>query len=129
MSIILRKLFLRPTRSLLKPFNPKTSMGKLSLIIKREYLAKVRNKSFVVMTFLSPILMVGVGGLIVNRTKINGNEIRTICVLDESHYFSADFQGAESTSFVKLKGIGLEAANDSIQKMGFYGLLFIPNEQ
>src|SRR5690606_41407565 len=54
---------------------------------------------------------------------------RTIGVLNESHYFSTDFQGTESTSFVKLKGIGLEAAKDSIQKMGFYGLLYIPNEQ
>ncbi len=104
-------------------------MGKLPLIIKREYLAKVRNRSFVVMTFLSPILMVGMVVLVVYLTKINDNEIRTIGVLNESHYFSTDFQGTESTSFVKLKGIGLEAAKDSIQKMGFYGLLYIPNEQ
>ena len=104
-------------------------MGKLSLIIKREYLAKVRNKSFVVMTFLSPILMVGMVVLIVYLTKINDNEIRTIGILNESNYFSTDFQGTESNSFVKFKGIGLEAAKDSIQKMGFYGLLYIPNEQ
>ncbi|SHF92097.1 ABC-2 type transport system permease protein [Arenibacter palladensis] len=104
-------------------------MGKLALIIKREYLAKVRNKSFVVMTFLSPILMVGMVVLIVYLTKINDNEIRTIGVLNESNYFSTDFQGTESNSFVKFKGIGLEAAKDSIQKMGFYGLLYIPNEQ
>ncbi|MCK0134617.1 ABC transporter permease [Arenibacter sp. S6351L] len=104
-------------------------MGKLSLIIKREYLAKVRNKSFVVMTFLSPILMVGMVVLIVYLTKINDNEIRTIGILNESNYFSTDFQGTESTSYVKFKDIGLEAAKDSIQKMGFYGLLYIPNEQ
>jgi len=104
-------------------------MGKLSLIIKREYLAKVRNKSFVVMTFLSPILMVGMVVLIVYLTKINDNEIRTIGILNESNYFSTDFQGTEGTSFVKFKDIGLEAAKDSIQKMGFYGLLYIPNEQ
>ncbi|MCK0190194.1 ABC transporter permease [Arenibacter sp. F20364] len=103
-------------------------MSKLSLIIKREYLAKVRNKSFVVMTFLSPILMVGMVVLIVYLTKINDGEIRTIGVLNESNYFSTDFQGTESTSFVKFRDIDLEAAKDSIQKMGFYGLLYIPNE-
>ena len=104
-------------------------MGKLSLIIKREYLAKVRNKSFVVMTFLSPILMVGMVVLIVYLTKINDNEVRTIGILNESNYFSTDFQGTESTSFVKFKEIDLQAAKDTIQKMGFYGLLYIPNEQ
>ncbi|WP_110357683.1 ABC transporter permease [Arenibacter sp. ARW7G5Y1] len=104
-------------------------MGKLSLIIKREYLAKVRNKSFVVMTFLSPILMVGMVVLIVYLTKINDSEKRTIGILNESNYFSTDFQGTESTSFIKFKDIGLEAAKDSIQKMGFYGLLYIPNDK
>ena len=81
------------------------------------------------MTFLSPILMVGMVVLIVYLTKINDNEIRTIGILNESNYFSTDFQGTESTSFVKFKEIDLQAAKDSIQKMGFYGLLYIPNEQ
>src|SRR5690606_2499388 len=35
-------------------------MSILSLIIKREFIAKVRNKSFIVMTFLSPLLFVGI---------------------------------------------------------------------
>lgn len=103
-------------------------MGKLALIIKREYLAKVRNKSFVVMTFLSPVLMVGMVALIVYLTKINDNEVHTIGVLNESHYFSTDFQGTENTVFVKYRDIDLETAKDSTLKMGFYGLLYIPDE-
>ena len=81
------------------------------------------------MTFLSPILMVGMVVLIVYLTKINDSEKRTIGILNESNYFSTDFQGTESTSFIKFKDIGLEAAKDSIQKMGFYGLLYIPNDK
>jgi len=103
-------------------------MGKLALIIKREYLAKVRNKSFVVMTFLSPVLMVGMVALIVYLTKVNDNEVHTIGVLNESHYFSTDFQGTENTVFVKYRDIDLETAKDSTLKMGFYGLLYIPDE-
>ncbi len=63
-------------------------MSKLGLIIKREYLAKVRNKSFVIMTFLSPVLMVGMVVLIAYLTKINDSETRVISVLNESNYFS-----------------------------------------
>ena len=40
-------------------------MNKLKLIIKREFLAKVKNKSFIVMTILSPLLMVGLFMLII----------------------------------------------------------------
>ena len=36
-------------------------MSIIALIIKREFISKVRNKSFIVMTFLSPLLFVGIG--------------------------------------------------------------------
>ena len=40
-------------------------MNKLTLIIRREFLAKVRNKTFIIMTFLSPLLIIGFTALIV----------------------------------------------------------------
>ncbi|WP_047246040.1 ABC transporter permease [Maribacter thermophilus] len=103
-------------------------MSKLPLIIKREYLAKVRNKSFVIMTFLSPILMVGMIVLIAYLTELNDNEKRIIAVLNESDYFSNEFLTSETTSFVKYKDISLEEAKDSTMNMGYYGLVYIPNE-
>ncbi|MBC7746995.1 MAG: ABC transporter permease, partial [Methylotenera sp.] len=39
-------------------------MSIISLIIKREFIAKVRNKSFIVMTFLSPLLFVGLAAFV-----------------------------------------------------------------
>lgn len=103
-------------------------MSKLLLIIKREYLAKVRNKSFVIMTFLSPILMVGMVVLIAYLTKVNDNEHRVIGLLNESDYFANEFVATEGSSFVNFDDINLEAAKDSVVSMGFYGLLYIPNE-
>ena len=103
-------------------------MNKLPLIIKREYLAKVRNKSFVIMTFLSPILMVGMVVLIAYLTEINDNEKRIIGVFNESNYFSNDFNTTESTSYIQFRNITLQAAKDSTAKVGYYGLLHIPDE-
>ncbi|WP_149275157.1 ABC transporter permease [Pareuzebyella sediminis] len=102
-------------------------MNKLPLIIKREYLAKVRNKSFVIMTFLSPILMVGMIVLIAYLTKINDNEKHVICILNESDYFSNVFLNTGSTSYVDFKNISLRQAKDSTASMGYYGLLYIPS--
>ncbi|WP_422081264.1 ABC transporter permease [Ulvibacterium sp.] len=101
-------------------------MNKLPLIIKREYLAKVRNKSFVIMTFLSPILMVGMVVLIAYLTKINDNEKRIIGVLNESGFFSNEFLTTETTSYVNFQDITLQSAKDSTLRMGYYGLLYIP---
>ncbi|WP_299531394.1 ABC transporter permease [Ulvibacterium sp.] len=101
-------------------------MNKLPLIIKREYLAKVRNKSFVIMTFLSPILMVGMVVLIAYLTKINDNEKRIIGVLNESDFFSNEFLTTETTSYVNFKDLTLRSAKDSTVRLGYYGLLHIP---
>ncbi len=101
-------------------------INKLRLIIKREYLAKVRNKSFIVMTILSPILIVGMIVLIAFLTDINDSEKRVLAVLDQSDYFKKEFQATSSTSYVQLNDISLEAAKDSTITMGFYGLIYIP---
>lgn len=39
-------------------------MNKILLIIKREYLSRVKKKSFIIMTFLTPLLIAGIYGLI-----------------------------------------------------------------
>lgn len=100
-------------------------MNKLKLIIRREYLAKVRNKSFVIMTFLSPILMVGMIVLIAYLTKVNDSERRVITVLNESDYFSNAFNMTETLSYIDFKDLTLDEAIDSTLAMENYGLLHI----
>ena len=65
-------------------------MSKLNLIIKREFLAKVKNKSFIVMTFLSPLLMVGMGALVYFLMKKNDEKIKQIAYVDQSALFSKE---------------------------------------
>jgi ABC-2 type transport system permease protein len=57
-------------------------MNKLKLIIRREFLAKVKNKSFLVMTFLSPILMVGIGFLVFFLSKKTDEKVKKIVYVD-----------------------------------------------
>ena len=104
-------------------------MSKLTLIIQREYLAKVRNKSFVIMTFLSPILMVGMIVLIAYLTQVNDSEKRIVALLNDSEYFHADFLNNSRVSFVYYNDIELTEAKDSVESMGFTGLLYIPDDQ
>ncbi|WP_289063223.1 ABC transporter permease [uncultured Zobellia sp.] len=103
-------------------------MNKLSLIIKREYLAKVRNKSFVIMTFLSPILMVAMVVLVAYLAKVNDNESRVIGILNQSDYFLNDFVPSETTSFVEFSDVTLKEAKDSVASLGFDGLLYLPKD-
>ncbi|MBT8290954.1 MAG: ABC transporter permease, partial [Muriicola sp.] len=87
---------------------------------------KVRNKSFVIMTFLSPILMVGMVVLIAYLTKINDSETRVIGILNESSFYSSDFASTEALSFVVFRDLNLSEAKDSVINQNFYGLLYLP---
>lgn len=97
------------------------------MIIKREYLAKVRNRSFIVMTVLSPLLIVGMIVLIAYLAKVNDDETRVVSVLNESAFFQTEFNPSKNISYVHFYDLTLEQAKDSTNSLEYYGLLYIPN--
>jgi len=100
-------------------------MNKLKLIIKREFLAKVKNKSFIVMTILSPLLMVGLFMLIIFLNQKNSEEIRTVAFVDDSQLLTTVFKDTDNTKYVDLTAIGLEEARKQTES-SYYGILYIP---
>ena len=100
-------------------------MGKLKLIIKREFFAKVKNKSFIIMTILSPLLMVGFGSLIVFLNQKNSEEVRTIAYVDDSQLLDSVFVNTSSIKYVNLTALGIDEARNQAEKL-YYGVLYIP---
>ena len=101
-------------------------MSKLALIIKREFIAKVRNKSFIVMTFLSPLLFVGIG-VFVGYLSTMKAELKTIAIHDETGRFVNEFKTNAEYKYVNLSQVDLKTLKDSIVKESYEGLLIIPN--
>ena len=101
-------------------------MSKLSLIIKREFVAKVRNKSFIVMTFLSPLLFVGIA-VFVGYLSTMKADLKTIAVHDQSGKFFSEFKSDEEYKYVDFSTINLQVLKDSIVSEAYEGLLVIPN--
>ena len=100
-------------------------MSKLTLIIKREFIAKVRNKSFIVMTFLSPLLFVGMAVLIGFLASMNKDSVTQIAIHDEAGYLKNDFKSDKHTQYVDLSEMPFAIAKDTAGK-NYKGLLFIP---
>ncbi|MEM7186837.1 MAG: ABC transporter permease [Bacteroidota bacterium] len=104
-------------------------MNHLPLIIKREYFTKVKNKSFIIMTFLSPLIMVALISLVAYLSQLNNDTVRTISVLDESELFIDQFDDRENLKFKMLTDVSLDEAKKSAQEGEVYGLLFIPKKE
>ncbi|MEI7500778.1 MAG: ABC transporter permease [Bacteroidota bacterium] len=102
-------------------------MKKIFLIIQREYLTRVRKRSFIVMTILGPLLMAAtivVPVYLATRT----NETKTVAVLDETGIFYEKFKNSDGTRFHYLvNDIGSAKANFS--KSGDHALLYIPKTE
>lgn len=102
-------------------------MNHLPLIIKREYLTKVKNKSFIIMTFLSPLIMIALIALVSYLSQINSDKKRTISVLDETGYLIDIFESTDNTTYLKLTGLNLDDAKEIVKEKEDYGLLYIGN--
>ncbi|MDC0950448.1 ABC transporter permease [Flavobacteriaceae bacterium] len=102
-------------------------MNHLPLIIKREYLAKVKNKSFILMTFLSPLFIVALLSLIAYLTSVNNEKVRTISVLDESGILSETLISSDQILYESLNGMDLEDAKTTSNSNKAYGLLHVPD--
>lgn len=104
-------------------------MNRLRLIIEREFIAKVRNKSFIMMTFLSPLLMIGMGALVFFLMKKNDEKVKQIIYVDESGMFSkAVFKDSKTVKYQDFSDLGIEDAKKKVKDGDFYGALYIPKQ-
>ncbi len=104
-------------------------MSIISLIIKREFIAKVRNKSFIVMTFLSPLLFVGIAAFVGYLSSMKA-DVKRVAIHDESGLFVQEFmlQNDKNSEykFLDLSGLDTQVLKDSIANESYEGVLLIP---
>ncbi|MDZ7775493.1 MAG: ABC transporter permease [Bacteroidales bacterium] len=100
-------------------------MNKILLIIQREYLIRVKKKSFIVMTFLGPVLMASLFIIPVYLAQIKDSDVKKIAVIDETDIYQGTFQDSESYHYEHLL-MSLDSAKSRLSEMDYYALLYIP---
>ena len=104
-------------------------MNKIGLIIRREYFTRVKKRSFIIMTFLGPLLIAAVYIIPILLALHADNEKRNIAVVDQSHWFERQFVNTENQNFIRLDDIDIDSTKKLVQQ-GFFDIaLFIPETQ
>tara|TARA_B100000287_G_scaffold354299_1_gene344417 strand:+ start:2410 stop:3714 length:1305 start_codon:yes stop_codon:yes gene_type:complete len=101
-------------------------MGHLGLVTEREYLNKVKNKSFILATFLTPIIITLFIFLIAYLTSVNNDTIKVISVVDKTGYFTNSLDSSDDLKFEFINDFDLEEAKLVSKTKADYGLLYIP---
>ena len=102
-------------------------MSILKLIIKREFISKVRNKAFIVMTFLAPLFFVAIA-VLVGYLSTMKSTTKVIAIHDESGIFSGDFESSEEYQYQNLSAVPISILKDSVLAEKYDGLLYIPKQ-
>jgi ABC-2 type transport system permease protein len=100
-------------------------MNKTLLIIKREYFSRVKKKSFLIMTFLVPMLIIGMYALIFALSMSGGDNIPTVEVIDESGIFEKAFDDKKSVNF-EVSELSLTEAKKRVINNEDAFVLYIP---
>jgi ABC-2 type transport system permease protein len=104
-------------------------MNKISVIIRREYITRVRKKSFIIMTILAPLLMAGLFVLVpVLMVNQKGENKKIAVVEDNSDLFKGVVKNTKDAEFIYLEKTKVEDLKKTFEKDGYYGILYISPE-
>lgn len=104
-------------------------MKKITLIIQREFLTRVRKRTFIIGTILFPVLYLGLifgTGYIADKTREDLN----IALIDQSGLFKQDLiktvNGNDTVNSIKLVAVSPEVIKASFDSLGFDGYVIVP---
>jgi ABC-2 type transport system permease protein len=100
-------------------------MNKISLIISREYISRVKKKSFLILTILGPIFFAAIFILPAWFATMEDTEVRTIAVIDSSKIFINTIPETEYLKFVYLENTQVEDLRENFEKTDYYAVLYI----
>lgn len=105
-------------------------MSKISLIIKREYTTRVMKKSFILLTFLTPLLFVGMISIPLWLSGIKDDVKKHIVVVDRTNSYSDVLKTNESYifDFVKDTPEAVKQNNLGKDEKEFTALLVISDD-
>ena len=105
-------------------------MNKVSIIIRREYLTRVRKKSFIVMTILGPVLFAALMVLPVWFATMEDESVKQIAVLDSSWLFIKKIPETAKFKFTYVSDPSrkkLEEFKVNLKQTEYFGILYIPD--
>ena len=100
-------------------------MKKIFLIIEREFLTRVKKKSFIITTLLVPLLMVGVYVAMFYLATVKDDEQKTIMVIDRSGVAEQALENADLLTFVFEPEASLDSVKQNFKQKDLYAVLVI----
>ena len=100
-------------------------MNKIKLIISREYLTRVKKKSFIVMTILGPILFAAMMVVPTWLASMEDTDVKNIAVIDSSSIFINKIPDTDYIKFKYLENKSVNEVRKNFANTDYYAVLQI----
>ena len=100
-------------------------MKKISLIIQREFLTRIRKKSFLITTLLVPLAFAAMI-IVPILLSIGDNDKKRIAVIDQSGPFENKFHDENGIYFKYVSNQSYDSLKANYEALGYQGVLYIP---
>jgi len=79
-------------------------MNRLGLVIQREYITRVRKKSFIILTLLMPLLMVALSLVPLWLSTLNDGSVKNVAVIDNTGIYAPLLKSTDAYQFQVIGG-------------------------
>lgn len=99
---------------------------KISLIIQREYLTRVRKRSFIIMSILGPLFIAAIFIVPLLLEKLESEQIKNVAVIDDSFILANTLKDTDMIKFHLIKDMKVDEFRNVYSQSNYYALLYIP---
>ena len=108
-------------------------MDKIWIIIKREYSVRVRKKSFIIMTLITPILL----GLLIFTpaylssvsSELEESEQKNIAVVENDEFYFSRFTNSDQFRFTKIPESEADNIKNNFSESGYFAIVDFTSEE
>ncbi|MEA5080211.1 MAG: ABC transporter permease [Dysgonamonadaceae bacterium] len=102
-------------------------MNTLALVIEREYISRVKKRSFIILTIAMPVLLVLLAFVPMWLSQLNDSGVKNIAIVDKTGLYASELKSTETYNFQVITA----AQEDDYKKQiggDIYGILTISND-
>jgi ABC-2 type transport system permease protein len=100
-------------------------MSKIGLIIEREYMTRVKKKSFLILTFLTPFLLIALIAVPLLLSMVKDSTVKQIAVADHSGHYVNRMESSNQFHFITAGEDAVTYRQEAMDNEDIYALLVI----
>jgi len=100
-------------------------MKKILIIIAREYITRVRKRSFIIMSIIGPLLFAALMVIPAWLAQVEETDVKRIAIVDSSHLFMDVIPETEYLKFDYLSNVSMANLKEDFSSLGYFGILYI----